>query len=242
MPKWYWDVDQGSGDWHKLRAVIPTASCFDQIMTPKKCEPAAARWKYACRIVAARILNWQAESLDTIAHIAAGKEGEPLAIGQLEITEDIETQRVGFVTTQDGRFGASPDRVAHVAADRQSVGLMIEVKAPTIPKQFEYLLLPWDDAYKCQVQGQLFVGEADKALFYSYNPRMPVCRVETGRDEPFIRKLDDCLERFSDELEEMTERARRLGTFQAFEELGTPLDAERAPQMAGDLSELGIYD
>ncbi len=74
----------------------------------------------------------------------------------------------------------------------------------------------------------MLVGEADKALFYSYNPRMPPYRVETGRDEPFLAKLRDCLERFSDELEEMTERARRLGAFEAFAEIMPPLDAERA--------------
>lgn len=227
MAKFHWAVEQGSSDWFKLRAGIPTASEFDQIITPKKGELASARRKYACRIIAARLLNWQAESLDKIEHIMAGKENEPLAVAQLEEIDEITTERVGFVTTDDGRFGASPDRVSAIAADRASVGITIEIKAPTIPKQFEYLLLGHDDAYRCQVQGQLYVADADKAIFYSYCPRTPPLHVETGRDEPFIVKLRDALEQFSDELEEMTARAKTLGVFEAFADLRTPIEAER---------------
>jgi hypothetical protein len=31
-------IEQGSADWFKLRLGIPTASCFDLIVTPKKCD------------------------------------------------------------------------------------------------------------------------------------------------------------------------------------------------------------
>lgn len=226
MAKFYWDVQQGTPEWFELRSFIPTASEFDSVITPGKGELAAARKKYACRIIAARIMNWQAESLEQIRHIMDGKQNEPLAVAQLELIENIETFPIGFVTTDDGRFGASPDRVTEIGPDRSSIGITIEVKSPTIPKQFEYMLLGHGDAYRCQVQGQLYVAEADKAIFYSYSPRMPPYRIETGRDEPFIRKLKACLEQFGDELDEMTERARSLGVFQAFREVRTPVDAE----------------
>jgi hypothetical protein len=232
MPRFAWNVDQGSIDWYRLRAGRPTASEFDKIITPKKGQLSESRRAYQCRLVAERILNWQAESLDKIGHIADGKAHEPLAVAQLEELHEITTRRVGFVTTDDGRFGASPDRVADVAADLSRVGQTIEVKCPTIPKQFEYLLLGSDDAYKAQVQGQLYVCEADKALFYSFNPRTPAFELEQGRDDAFLAKMKDCLEQFSDELEEMTERARKLGAFQVFPELLTPLDAEHGDQAA----------
>jgi YqaJ-like viral recombinase domain len=234
MPIFDWDIDQGSLAWYKLHNTIPTASEFDKILTPKRAELAAARFRYACRIIAARIMNWQADSLDKIAHIAEGKQNEASAISQLEFTQEIETVPVGFVRTNDKRFGASPDRLSGVNADRTRANITIEAKCPTVPIQLERLLLGHDDAYRCQVNGQLFVTEADKAIFYSFHPRMPPYMVETGRDEPFIRKLRDALEQFSDELEEMTERAKSLGLYQAFPEIVTPLDAERGDNIRRD--------
>jgi hypothetical protein len=226
MPLIDWDVQQGSIDWHLLRAGIPTASEFHHIITPKQGKISESRRSYQCRLIAERLLNWQADSLDKIRHIEDGKTNEPFAVAQLEEIREIETTRVGFIRSDDGRFGASPDRVTGISADRRHVGTVIECKAPTIPKQFEYLLLGHDDAYRAQVQGQLYVAEADKALFYAYNPRTPAYTFETGRDEAFIKKLADALEQFSDELGEMTERARRLGAFQAFPRLLLPAEAE----------------
>jgi hypothetical protein len=219
-----WDVDQGSVDWYRLRSGIPTASEFDQVITPAKGLISERRHKYACRIIAGRLLNWQADSLDKIAHIADGKRNEPIAVARLELIHDIATKPIGFVRTNDLRFGASPDRVV---MSQDKIGITIEVKAPTIPTQLYYLLFGHEDNYKCQVNGQLWVAEADKAIFMAYNERTPDYRVETGRDEPFIKKMVAGLEQFSDELDALMERAISLGTYQAFAELQTPLDAER---------------
>tara|TARA_R110000868_G_scaffold406061_1_gene686163 strand:- start:224 stop:952 length:729 start_codon:yes stop_codon:yes gene_type:complete len=223
MPRIHWNIDQGSADWYALRSKIPTASEFGHILTPKTQKLSASRHKYACRIIAGRILNWQADSLDKIQHIADGKANEPLAVGQLEVAYDIETRPVGFVTTNDNRFGASPDRVV-MAGD--AIGITVECKCPTIPVQFERLLFGNGEEYICQVQGQLWVAEADKALFYSFNPRMPPYMVETGRDEAFIKKLADALEQFSDELDALEERARAAGAYQAFAEILPPGEVE----------------
>lgn len=216
--------------WYKLRAGIPTASEMSQILTPAKLQLSTARHKYACRIIAGRLLNWQADSLDKIQHIADGRALEPLAIAQMELTYDIETKPVGFVTTSDGRFGASPDRVV-MAGER--INTTCEAKAPTIPVQMERLLFGHGNDYAIQVAGQLFVCEADKAIFYSFNPRMPPYMVETGRDEAMIRKLSDALEQFDDELSALEEKARGLGLFQAFAEVLPPTDIEQGQAWEG---------
>lgn len=238
MSKIYWKVTQGSAEWFRLRSGVPTASCFDQVMTPKTLKPSEARKKYACRLIAERLLNWQAESLETIRHIEEGRANEPLAIGQLNVLTGARSERVGFVTTNDGRFGASPDRAIgghpNVSVEDGSLSVVIEAKCPTVPKQMEYLLLGDNDAYRCQQQGQLYVAEADKAIFFSFNPRMPEHFVEDGRDEDFIAKLADCLERFHDELSEMMERARQLGTWEAYEMVTTPAEAEHGDNIRRD--------
>ena len=232
MPKLYFDLVQGGAEWYRVRSGIPTSSEFHNILTPAKLQLSTARHKYACRIVAGRLLNWQADSLDKIEHIAEGKALEPLAIAQMELVNDIKTRKLGFATTNDGRFGASPDRVV-MSGD--AVAITAEAKCPTIPIQMERLLFGHGSDYAVQVAGQLFVCEADKAIFFSFNPRMPPYMVETGRDETMIKKLSDALEQFSDELEALTEKAKSLGMFQAFAEVVTPVDAE-----LGALADAGL--
>lgn len=241
MARFHFDMQQGSAEWYRIRSGIPTASAFSNIITPKKRQLAAARHKYACRLVAERLMNWQADSLAKIEHIQAGKEFEPIAVKQLEFAEDIETVPVGFVTTDDGRFGASPDRLIRGASS--GFDGVVEVKSPTVPIQWEYLLSPiilkldptasvaGGDDYICQVQGQLYVAEADRAIFYASRPMMPPFLLRTHRDEAFIKALADALERFSGQLEIMMEYAKSLGTFERFAEMRTPADVERGGQL-----------
>ena len=208
MPKFFWQLQQGSLEWYRARSGIPTSSAFDRIITPAKGQISEKRHRYAAELIAERLMRWQADSLERIEHIAAGRENEPFAVAQFEAVHEISTESVGFVTTDDGRFGCSPDRVGQVAPDRAHIGVVLEAKCPTVPVQMERLLFGDQDAYRCQRLGHLLVTEADKAFFVSYNPRMPLYMVETGRDEPFIGKIKAALEQFSDELEALTEKAR----------------------------------
>lgn len=233
MPQFFWDLEQGSAAWYKARSGIPTASEFHNIMTPKTRKPAEARKKYAVRLILERIMNWQADSLNKIQHIADGRANEPLAVAKMELIFNVETRPVGFVKTDDGRFGASPDRASGISADKLHVGKVIEVKCPTPQVHMERFLFENTD-YIVQRQGQLLVAEADKAIFFSFNPRMPDYMIEDGRDEGFIRDLSDNLNRFSDELEEWTARARAWGPYQVFEEILPPAEIEHAQNLQGD--------
>lgn len=228
MPQFDWLIRQGTAEWYAARQGIPTASEFHHIITPAKMQISASRRPYQCRLIAERMLNWQADSLDKIQHIQDGKRNEPYAAVQLEMICEIETIPIGFVKTDDGRWGASPDRVSGVNKDRTSVNTVIEIKGPSIPKQFEYLLLGQNTDYRAQVQGQLLTAEADKAVFYSYSPHTPHYLCETGRDEVFIKALRAALDQFTDELEEMWERAKKLGAYQPFPKLVTPAERDYA--------------
>ena len=226
MPIISWDLDQGSADWSKMRSEIPTASEFSSVMTPKTRKLSERRKDYACRIIAARLLNWQPDSLDRVRHIEEGKRKEPIAVGLLEAEHQIKTRPVGFVRTNDKRFGASPDRVV-VSGD--AIKTSVELKCPQIPTQFRYLLYGHDDEYVTQVQGQIWVCEADHALFQSFHERTPPYTVATNRDEDFIRDLSKCLDQFSDELETLYEKAKSLGDYQEFERWLSPAEKEAVP-------------
>lgn len=212
------DVEQGSAEWFRLRLGIPTASCFDQIITPAKGELSASWRKYAYRLVAERLLNMPTETLNGIEHIERGKELEPSAVRQYEFVEGVDTAAVGFITTNDGRIGASPDRII--------VGrpVALEIKCPAAHTHLGYLLDGRGNEYKPQLQGQLWVGEFEYGDFYSYHPLMPAARARIVRDDAYIEKLAAALDEFCDKLDEMTDRARALGIFQRQELAPHPVD------------------
>jgi hypothetical protein len=102
------NVEQGTDAWVKLRLGIPTASCFDQIITPKTGQLSKSANKYMYLLIAEKLLNRQLTSLDNLEWIARGKELEPDAAKAYEFIEEVETKPVGFITTDDGLIGASP--------------------------------------------------------------------------------------------------------------------------------------
>ena len=207
--KIHWNLEQRSPSWYKIRSGIPTASEFSQIITPAKGDLSKSRFKLACKLIAARLLNWEPRQVDT-EDMRNGREREPEAIQHLEFVHDLTTQPVGFVTTDDGRIGASPDRFLTATTTP------VEIKSPSDPVMLEYLLLGHGDDYRPQVQGQIYICESDEALFFGYNPRTPEYFVRTHRDEEYIRKLASHLGQFSDELDMLVEKARSLGLYQAY--------------------------
>lgn len=228
------DCDQGSVEWYRARIGIPTASEFHQIVTPAKGLLSKSSRKYAYRLIAERLLNRPMESVDGQQWMERGKELEPKAAAQYQFVHDVELARVGFITTDDGMIGASPDRIVKGAAAG------VEIKVPSPAVHIGYMLDGPGDDYRPQVQGQNWVCEFDYVDFYSYSDVMPARVIRTGRDEPYIALLRDALEQFNIQLLDMVKRARELGAFQAYEEAKTPVEVERAHQLREDIWDNGL--
>lgn len=208
--KIYADVQQGSDQWLHLRLGRPTASEFHRIVTPKKCELSKTAIDYALRLCAERLLNAPTQSaIDGLQWMERGKELEPMAVKQYEFQMETTTVAVGFITTDDGSIGCSPDRL--VLGDEK---IALEVKCPSPHIHLGYLLSGTTDDYKPQVQGQILVAELDRAHLYAYHPQMPPALIETKPHTEYLEKLEDALLRFVDNLDEMHERAIRMGAFQ----------------------------
>jgi hypothetical protein len=212
-------VEQGSVDWYRLRLGKPTSSNFHRIVTPKG-EPSKQAVKYLYRLVAERLLN---ETMDDeigfVKWVASGKEQEPYAVKQFEFVNDVELEPGGFVTSDDGRIGASPDRI--FKGYKQS----LEIKSPAPWTQLQYLLEGPDDAYIAQTQGHLLVGDGfDAVHFYSYNPRTPPFHQVVRRDPRYQGILAAALDAFCDQLDNATVRARALGAFSRVRTVETPAD------------------
>lgn len=221
-----YSVTQGSGDWFTLRLGIPTASCFDQIITPKIGKLSASARKYAYRLLSEKLLNAPGQTLDGLQYIERGNELEPQAVAQYEFAQEVRTRPAGFFTTDDGLLGASPDRMV---IDR-AIG--VECKCPAAHTMMMYLLEGnGADEYRTQVQGQMLVAELERVDFYAFHPRMPPALIVTPRDEEYIGKMRTVLGEFNERLAELMAKAKSLGVFQAFETVKPPLDAERGELM-----------
>jgi hypothetical protein len=188
---------------------IPTASQFHKILTPGG-KPSAQARPYMYRLIAERLLQESMDdNLERIDWVQRGKVEEPNAAAQFQFTNNIELELVGFVTTEDGRFGCSPDRIVKGKQE------CVEIKCPLPFTQIGYLLDGPGDQYRAQVQGQLLVGDFELVHFYAWHPRMPPVHIKTVRDEPYIKILDQHLRDFADMLDAETDRAKRLGAYVA---------------------------
>lgn len=212
------NVEPGSGEWLKVRLGIPTASNFHKILTPKKQEFSSQARGYAFRLIAEKLLNESADSIDYIEHVQRGKDLEPQAIKMFELVEELKTAPVGFITTDDMACGATPDRLIEGQA------AALECKCPAAWTHLEYLVDGFGADYIVQAQGQNYVGEFEWVARYSFHPKMPPCLVKTYRDEPFISKLRAALDQFNEMKAEIEEKVRSMGYFEENPRLLTAWD------------------
>ena len=209
------NIEQGSAEWFAVRIGKPTASMAHKIVTPTG-KLSEQRHAYMYRLIAERLLL---ESMDDplhIEHIERGKAYEPYAAQQFAFLENCELETVGFVESDDGLLGCSPDRLIK---DRNEA---VEIKCPAPWTQIGRLVDGIGADYKPQVQMQLLVGEFDRIHFYSYQPRMPPFHIITLRDKGYQAILKQHLYDFADELEAKTEKARALGAYQPSPHVVTP--------------------
>lgn len=185
---------QGTDLWHALHVGIPTSCCAKQIIQPVKMKPSSSQDALLDRLLSEWVIGRRIQGAET-EWMDRGKDMEAAAVGWYEMApEGGETEHVGFVTTDDGLIGCSPDRF--VGEDG-----ILEVKCPKIETHLGYVRskkLP--DEYRPQVQWQLWVCERKWCDFLSYNPRIEPIVIRVFRDEPFIDALKECVAGFIEKL------------------------------------------
>lgn len=225
------DVDQNSTAWDILHLGRPTASEFHKILTPTG-ELSKQSDGYAYYKLAETIMNAALTSISHLEWIDRGKQLEPEAVKQYEFINDATTQKVGFVTTDDGRFGCSPDRF--VIRNNKPVGLL-EVKCPAPQTQVEYWAVGPGPAYRPQMFGQMWICEMDWCDFYSYHPDMRPVQHRTVREPLYMSKLTRALKQFDDRLQTLLMRARQEGFF----DLGRTPPSTPVQRLADELQGIG---
>lgn len=220
-------MDQGSAVWYGARLGRPTASNFGKIVTPKG-NPSTQAATYLYKLACERLLHeTQDDEIGYVKWVEHGKANQDHAIKQFQFANEIELEPGGFITTDDGLVGASPDYL--VPGHREAV----EVKCPAPWTQLRYLIEGPGEDHVAQVQGQIYVGGFSAVHFYSWHPQMPPYHRVVLPDPAFQAALRAALNAFCQQLERVVMQAQAMGVFAFTRQVETP--AEIAYQSESDV-------
>lgn len=196
------DCEQYSEEWWAARVGIPTASCFDQIITPTG-KPSTQAKKYLHQLAGERIAGCKTETYQSAA-MQRGLEVEEEAWNFFNFVQNETAWQVGLCYPDDKKqYSCSPDGLTETAG--------LEIKCPLIHTHVEYLLsgtVP--TKYIPQIQGSMLVTGFPAWYFLSYYPGLPPLIIKVERDTEYLAKLKVGLEMFIEELEVTTERLRAM--------------------------------
>lgn len=191
------DVEQGSTPWMDARLGIPTASCYDQLMTPKSMKPSTSRFGYRNRLLAEWLLGY-AVDWGGNGWTERGQSMEAEARAWYEFERDVEVQAAGFVLRDDEQTGGSPDGL--VGEDGG-----VEIKCPALHTHIGYLIGD-DPDYAHQVQGYMYLTGRAWWDVVSYSPILPKSIVRVERDEEHIAAFTKILDDFIADLNRHKDR------------------------------------
>lgn len=192
---------QGDARWRAERIGIPTASCFDQLLTPKTRKPSTQSTKYLYRLAAEWLLGMPLEGGST-AFMGRGTALEDRGIAEYAFDREVEIQRIGFIKRDDGMVGGSPDGL--IVGQRKGV----EMKVLSIERHIEALDRdgPDEAEHKCQIQGYMWLCDCDEWDRVYFHPELPSVVWTFARDQSFIDQLEEELDSFVARLLKLREK------------------------------------
>lgn len=193
-------VEQGSGDWHRARMGIPTASEFATVLAKGKDGGASLTRKTYMRKLAGEIITGVPTESFSNEHMDRGKAMEAEARETYAFVHDVEPESVGFI--RSGNTGCSPDSLLGTDG-------LLEIKTALPHILIDHILVGnFPAAHIAQCQGGLWISERDWIDIVIYWPGMPLYVKRAHRDEAYIAKLASAVDEFNDELAKMVERVR----------------------------------
>ncbi|MFG1371535.1 lambda exonuclease family protein [Xanthobacter oligotrophicus] len=197
------NCEQGTEEWFRVRAGMPTASEFATVMASGRGGgESKTRRTYMLKLAGEIVTGEPAESF-TNAHMERGKVMEAEARDWYAFQYNVEPERVGFIV--NGPKGCSPDSL--LGADG-----MLEIKTALPHILIEKLLKgEFSPEHKAQCQGALWVAEREWIDLVTYWPRLPPLVVRAQRDELYIAALSKAVSDFNAELQEVVEQIRAYG-------------------------------
>jgi hypothetical protein len=194
------DLEQGTEEWRKLRAGIPTASVFSTLLASGRGgAESKTRQTLLYKMAGERITGEPAENY-TNGYMDRGHAMEDEARQHYSFVRDCEPRRVGFV--RNGKCGCSPD--ALVGDDG-----MLEIKTAA-PHILIPLLLKGEapPEHRAQLQGNLMVAEREWIDLIVYYSKMKPLIIRHKRDEAYISDLRKAVDDFDRELCMLVEKLK----------------------------------
>lgn len=200
------DCEQGSVGWHQARLGVITASEADNLVTSTgKISIGKGMETYLYKKLAEKVLRWSPDMLNSFP-VEQGKIIEQIALPWYAFANETTVKRVGFITTDDGRCGCSPDAML-------PDGGGMEVKAPQAPNHIRYVLngkVP--DDYVTQVQFSLWVTKAKYWKFVSYTicSELPQLVVHVEPVPAMQDAITEAVFRFTDAFDKAMSRLQEI--------------------------------
>lgn len=195
------DCPQQDKEWYMLKMGLPSASCFDRILTPGG-EPSKQRQKYLYMLAGEKVSGIKEPCYQSFAMLQ-GIEREEEARRLYELVKGTKVQRVGICYPDDRKlYGCSPDGLVGQNG-------LVEIKCPEVHTHVDYLLrdeMPGD--YFPQAQGQLLVTGRKWVDFVSYYPGLKPLILRVTRSERYIATLKSELEKFARDLKKTVKQLR----------------------------------
>lgn len=185
-------IEQGHINWFKLRMGKVTASEMSNILTPEfKIRDGEMPKTYLYSKLAEVYRGAPMISTGSWA-TEQGQIREEEAIPWLALEKEWKIREGGFIESDDGLTGCSPDGLV-------GDNLGIECKSPEPVNHVRYLIdgiLP--KAYAVQVHGSLYITGFPRWVFFSYNRGFPAFIIEVQRDEAIIAKIGEAVNQFTE--------------------------------------------
>ena len=181
------DVEQRSPEWYALRRGTPSASGFGNILTPSTAKESASIETYAYQLAAEIFSEGALNAWGGNVDMERGRHLEEQAVGFYEITNDVSTDEVGFITDDDGAIGCSPDRLIGDEG-------MMEVKCLNAENHV-HAMMHWKafktivPKYRAQTQGQIHIAERKWCDLVFHHPQLPMVIIRQPRNVEYIDKL-----------------------------------------------------
>jgi putative phage-type endonuclease len=194
----YREVEQGTDAWLEIRRGKVTASRVADVLAKTKTGVSASRGNYLIELSLQRVTGVIEPSFtnDAMQH---GKDNEATARVAFEVAHNVFVDQVAFVDHPTIKnFGCSPDGVIGDS--------LLELKCPyQSAVHWSYFKDGCPSKYYTQIQAQMSCTGAKSVWFVSFDPRMPTRSQlyieEVMREEEFIKKLEEEVLRFLNEVE-----------------------------------------
>lgn len=200
----YTDIEQGSPEWFDMKMGLISSSNFGDVLAKGRYgKEAASRRNYRARIVLERLTGVTPSRflVRETDEIKWGKETEELARVEYQLATGRSVVSIGGIKHAFLPVWSSTDGVD----DPEAIKRVTEIKCFNSANHLEALRtgkVPTE--YRAEVQGEIWLGEAEVCDFISFDPDFPphaqLVIIEVPRDDQFINDLMVEVSKFEDEV------------------------------------------